>query len=148
MAVAALVVAILALLAAGASALYAKQVADVEKGRRHDERRPRLDLEVDEARWLRITVVSNEAIDEVYFELVPEGTLIAGAAAIVGLGNPWAASGSLGSFDVGAPRRVQVVEREEGHGGRSGLRLTCRKGGDEWVVTGRFELPPVSRDVT
>lgn len=148
MALAALVVSILALLVAGASALYAKQVADVEKGRRHDERRPRFELEIDESRWLRITVVSNEALDEVHFELLAEGMLFAGAAAIVGLGRPWAASGNLGAFDVGSPRRVQVVEREEGKGGKSGVRLTCRKGGDKWVVTDRFDLPPLGRVVT
>lgn len=144
MAVAALLVSIVALGAAGASAFYTKSYADSDKSRRHDERSPVFEMTVASGPMLRLTLKSREDLDGVDFEMIPEES-VPGATTIVGLGDPGAPAGRLGAFKVGIPAIVPIAEREKRRGGTAGIRLLCHKGKDSWVVAERVIVPPATR---
>jgi hypothetical protein len=155
MAIAALIISILALLTAGASALYTKQQAQaarqttaIERERRHEERTPRFDARVESVSgwfrlWLRLDTTRPIArltcrlveADGITFGHSQNGVAPDAPAPIKEAS--W--SETLEQGDSACWK----VELEDEHQTDVRLRVQCRdQQGEEWQVTVPLSVPP------
>lgn len=157
MAAAALIISVVSLFVAGLAAKYTRDVATVERGRRHDEREPKFTATFDHR---TIPTGKGESADLVAFayddgpgdlDLV-EVTLVHRNEAIhpplvtiaADLGEPLHVTCSLATpFALGQERIARVTRHPDEHGGVVPFRLRCRQGDDEWTFVVYCDVPGV-----
>lgn len=154
MAVASLVVAIIALLASGASVFYtwrqadaSRQMAALDRERRRDELKPAFRAEIEEmGSWyrLRLRQTSGGALSRVRVEIVRGGDDVVFTVGQNGVGSggirPRAAVwDSLSPADPGATWRISL---DKGEPRTIGLEVTCCDGRFTWDrIPVEFEAP-------
>lgn len=142
MATAALIISVLAVVVAALSALYARQVATVERDRRHDERTPEVTAEFGllypegkEQESVTFTLHGPDDLDRAEIRLIetdPPGPLVSGEQRV----EPWRA---------GETQAVAVKRHEKEHGGTARFRVTCEAGDERWTVIVPCEVPGVPK---
>jgi len=153
MALAALILSILALLVSGLSAWYArtqahaaKEATAIERDRRHGERAPHFDAEIEDVNGdggfyrLWITVTSEEALDDVSVEL-PPACSFGFTPGIHGVSDSRHADSYEGEIEPGgrACWRVELVP--DHHKDREKVLVSARRGTGKWSRQVPVEVP-------
>jgi hypothetical protein len=139
--VASLIVSVLALLVAAITALtHGRRLAQIEVDRRHDERRPCLDLDYGNKPLPLLRFTNHGPVDlgDIFIVTVHKPPAVAGSRF---RGQTDALEGSIGPVSLGEAMTISINQNGRAHGGGLALRATCRAGDDEWIIPLRCDVP-------